>query len=178
MILVSQAVNGKDGIARFKQATPDITLLDLRLPDMDGLAVLEELRKSFKGAKVVVLTTSDSDADIHRALKGGAAAYILKSMPREEILGTIRSVHSHGKCISSGIAQRAAELMDTEALTDREREVLELIRDGHRSRQIADTLCIAETTVNFHVKNLIDKLSANDRTHAVTLAIRKGLLSI
>jgi len=178
MTLVAQAVDGKEGLARFLELKPDVTLLDLRLPDVAGLNLLANLRGHFKDARIIVLTTSDSDADIHRALKSGAAAYILKSMPREEILETIRTVHRRGKKISSDIAQRVAEHISEEALTPRELEVLELIRDGHRNRQIADVLCIAETTVNFHVKNLVDKLNANDRTHAVTLAIRRGLLSI
>jgi DNA-binding NarL/FixJ family response regulator len=178
MVLVAQAVNGDEGLALFREIRPDVTLLDLRLPDVEGLKLLTTLRGISKEARVIVLTTSDSDADIHRALKSGAAAYLLKSMPRDEILGTIRTVHSRGKSISPGIAQRVAEHISEEALTARELEVLHLIRDGHRNKQIADVLCIAETTVNFHIKNLIDKLGANDRTHAVTLAVRRGLLSI
>jgi DNA-binding NarL/FixJ family response regulator len=178
MVLAGQAVNGKDGIAYFEQMKPDITLLDLRLPDTDGLTVLATIREHSRDAKVVVLTTSDSDADILRALKVGAAAYILKSTPRDEILATIRKVYTRGKSISPEIAQRLADQVSEEQLTIRELEVLRLIRDGHRNKQIADVLCIAETTVNFHVKNLVDKLRANDRTHAVTLAVRRGLLSI
>jgi DNA-binding NarL/FixJ family response regulator len=178
MQLVAQAVDGKEGLALFRELRPDVTLLDIRLPDTEGLALLAALRAHAKAARIVVLTTSDSDADIHRALRSGAAAYILKSMPREEILETIRTVHSRGKKISSDIALRVAEHISEESLTTRELEVLRLIRDGHRNKQIADVLCIAETTVNFHVKNLIDKLNANDRTHAVTLAVRRGLLSI
>jgi DNA-binding NarL/FixJ family response regulator len=178
MLLVSQAVDGKHGLTLFREVKPDVTLLDLRLPDLEGLNLLATLRAHSKEARIIVLTTSDSDADIHRALKSGAAAYILKSMPREEILETIRAVHKRGKQISSDIAIRVAEHISEENLTSRELEVLQLIRDGHRNKQIADVLCIAETTVNFHVKNLIDKLNANDRTHAVTLAVRRGLLSI
>jgi DNA-binding NarL/FixJ family response regulator len=178
MVLVGQAVNGRDGIACFEQMKPNVTLLDLRLPDTDGLSVLATIRERSRDAKVVILTTSDSDADILRALKGGAAAYILKSMPRDEILATIRMVYTRGKSISPEIAQRLADQVSEEQLTVRELEVLRLIRDGHRNKQIADVLCIAETTVNFHVKNLVDKLHANDRTHAVTLAVRRGLLSM
>ena len=178
MVLVGQAVNARDGLTEFEQKRPDITLLDLRLPDIDGLTVLATIKERTREAKVVVLTTSDTDADILRALKGGAAAYMLKSMPRNEILATIRTVHSRGKSISPEIAQRLADQVCEEQLTMRELEVLKLIRDGHRNKQIADVLCIAETTVNFHVKNLLDKLHANDRTHAVTLAVRRGLLSM
>ena len=178
MALVGQAVNGRDGLALFEQMKPNITLLDLRLPDADGLSVLRAIRESSRDAKVVVLTTSDSDADILRALKEGAAGYILKSTPQDEILAAIRTVHARGKCISPDIAQRLADHASEEPLTVRELEVLRLIRDGHRNKQIADVLCIAETTVNFHIKNLVEKLRANDRTHAVTLAVRRGLLSM
>lgn len=178
MVLIAQAINGKEGLTLFREHKPDITLLDLRLPDIDGLSLLATLRKQSKEARIVILTTSDSDTDMHRALKSGAAAYILKSMPREEILETIRTVHSRGKKISSDIALRVAEHISEEPLTPRELEVLRLIRDGHRNKQIAEALCIAETTVNFHVKNVIDKLNANDRTHAVTLAVRRGSLTI
>lgn len=178
MLLVGQAVNARDGLSEFEQKRPDITLLDLRLPDIDGLTLLTMIKESAREAKVIVLTTSDTDADIFRALKGGAAAYMLKSMPRNEILSTIRTVHIRGKSIAPEIAQRLADQVSEEQLTTRELDVLRLIRDGHRNKQIADALCIAETTVNFHVKNLVDKLHANDRAHAVTLAVRRGILSI
>ena len=178
MDLIAQAEDAASGLQHFRQQRPHVTLLDLRLPDSDGLSVLATMREITRDARIIVLTTSESDADIVRALKGGAAAYILKSMPRDEILGTIRTVHVRGKCISSAIAARLADQVGEEQLTVRELDVLRLIRDGHRNKQIADVLCIAETTVNFHVKNLVDKLHANDRTHAVTLAVRRGLLSI
>jgi DNA-binding NarL/FixJ family response regulator len=176
MLLVAQATNAKDGIAQFNAHKPDITLLDLRLPDLDGLSVLSTLRGNSRDARIVILTTSDSDRDIQHALRNGACGYILKSMPREEILSTIRSVHTKGKSISPEIAIKLAEHFDEEHLTARELDVLRLIREGYRNKLIADRLCVAETTVNFHIKNLIDKLHANDRTHAVTLAIRRGLL--
>lgn len=178
MTLIGQAADAKSGITEFRVKQPNITLLDLRLPDSDGLSVLKLMRDISRDARIVVLTTSESDADIVRALKSGAAAYILKSMPRDEILATIRTVHTRGKSISPAIAARLADQVGEEQLTTRELEVLRLIREGHRNKQIADVLCIAETTVNFHVKNLVDKLSANDRTHAVTLAVRRGLLSM
>jgi DNA-binding NarL/FixJ family response regulator len=178
MILIGHAADAKTGLSEFRDKRPDVTLLDLRLPDSDGLSLLASMRDLVRNARIVILTTSESDADILRALKAGAAAYILKSMPRDEILGTIRAVHMRGKSISPSIAARLADQVGEEQLTTRELEVLRLIRDGHRNKQIADVLCIAETTVNFHVKNLVDKLNANDRTHAVTLAVRRGLLSI
>jgi DNA-binding NarL/FixJ family response regulator len=125
-----------------------------------------------------MLTTSDCDGDIQRALRAGASAYVLKSMPKDEMLAVIRSVHSGRRHVPSEVAARLAEHMGEEDLTSRELDVLRLMRDGHRNKQIADKLCIAETTVNFHIKNLVDKLGANDRTHAVTIAIRRGLLQI
>ena len=178
MSLVAQATDGSGAIAMFRQHRPELTLMDLRMPGMDGIATLIEIRKVFPEARVVMLTTSESDGDIQRAMRAGAAAYILKSMPKEEILSVLRSVHRRGRFMPTQVAALIAEHMGEEQLTARELEVLRLIRDGHRNKQIADQLCIAETTVNFHIKNLVDKLQANDRTHAVTIAVRRGLLQI
>jgi len=178
MTLVSQAADGREAIAMFRKERPDLTLMDLRLPGMDGTATLLEIRKEFPDARVILLTTSESDGDIQRAMRAGAAAYILKSMPKEEILGVLRVVHKRGRFVPTQVAALIAEHMGEEQLTARELDVLRLIRDGHRNKQIADRLCIAETTVNFHIKNLVDKLQANDRTHAVTVAVRRGLLEL
>ena len=125
-----------------------------------------------------MLTTSDSDGEIERSFRAGAYAYVLKSAPKNELLTIIRSVHAGRKHIPAEIAARIAEHLGVDDLTARELEVLRLIRDGHRNKQIADRLAIAETTVNFHIKNLVDKLGANDRTHAVTIAMRRGLLQL
>jgi DNA-binding NarL/FixJ family response regulator len=178
MSLVAQATDGSGAIAMSRQHRPELTLMDLRMPGMDGIATLIEIRKVFPEARVVMLTTSESDGDIQRAMRAGAAAYILKSMPKEEILSVLRSVHRRGRFMPTQVAALIAEHMGEEQLTARELDVLRLIRDGHRNKQIADQLCIAETTVNFHIKNLVDKLQANDRTHAVTIAVRRGLLQI
>ena len=178
MSLVAQATDGRGAIVMYGQHRPDLTLMDLRLPGMDGTAALLEIRKKYPEARIIMLTTSDSDGDIQRAMRGGAAAYILKSMPKEEILGVMRSVHQCGRFMPTQVAALIAEHMGEEQLTAREVDVLQLIRDGNRNKQIADKLCIAETTVNFHIKNLVDKLQANDRTHAVTIAIRRGLLQV
>ena len=178
MSLVAQATDGSGAIAMFRQHRPELTLMDLRMPGMDGIATLIEIRKVFPEARVVMLTTSESDGDIQRAMRAGAAAYILKSMPKEEILSVLRSVHQRGRFMPTQVAALIAEHMGEEQLTARELDVLRLIRDGHRNKQIADQLRIAETTVNFHIKNLVDKLQANDRTHAVTIAVRRGLLQI
>jgi len=178
MLLVAQAANATEAIASFRQYRPDITLMDLRLPGTDGTDALIAIRGEFKDARIIMLTTSDCDGDIQRALRAGASAYILKSMPKAEMLTVIRSVHSGRRLVPPDVAARIAEHMGEEDLTCRELDVLRLIRDGYRNKQIADQLCIAETTVNFHIKNLVDKLGANDRTHAVTIAIRRGLLQV
>ena len=178
MTLISQATNGRDAIAMFRSHRPDLTLMDLRLPGLDGIATLVEIRKEFPAARVIMLTTSESDGDIQRAMRAGAAAYILKSMPKEEILSVMRSVHQRGRFMPTQVAALLAEHLGDEQLTARELDVLRLIRDGHRNKEIADRLCIAETTVNFHIKNLVDKLQANDRTHAVTIAVRRGLMPL
>ena len=178
MLLVAQSANATEAIASFRQHRPDITLMDLRLPGTDGTDALIAIRGEFKDARIIMLTTSDCDGDIQRALRAGASAYILKSMPKAEMLTVIRSVHSGRRFVPPDVAARIAEHMGEEDLTCRELDVLRLIRDGYRNKQIADQLCIAETTVNFHIKNLVDKLGANDRTHAVTIAIRRGLLKI
>jgi DNA-binding NarL/FixJ family response regulator len=125
-----------------------------------------------------MLTTSDTESEIQRAMRSGAWAYLLKSTPKDELLATVRSVHAGKRHLSAEAAARLAEHLGEEGLTCRELEVLRLIRDGYRNKQIADQLAIAETTVNFHIKNLVGKLRANDRTHAVTIAIRRGLLEI
>lgn len=178
MLLVGQATDAQEAIAQFRQHRPDITLMDLRLPGTNGTDALIAIRGEFRDARIVMLTTSDSDGDIQGALRAGASAYILKSMPKDEILGVVRRVYDRGRYIPPQIAARIAEHLGEENLTTRELEVLRLIRDGHRNKQIADRLSIAETTVNFHIKNLVEKLGANDRTHAVTIAIRRGLLPL
>ncbi|HEX7315676.1 MAG TPA: response regulator transcription factor [Pyrinomonadaceae bacterium] len=178
MLLVAQASNAVEAIAEFRRHRPDITLMDLRLPGTNGTDALIAIRGEFPQARIVMLTTSDSDGEIQRALRAGAAAYILKSMPKDELLAVIRSVHSGKRHVPPEVAARLAEHLGEEDLTARELEVLRLIHDGYRNKQIADRLSIAETTVNFHIKNLVAKLGANDRTHAVTIALRRGLLNV
>lgn len=178
MTLVANASNAVQAIAEFRRHRPDVTLMDLRLPGANGTDILIAIRGEFPHARVVMLTTSDGDADIQRAMRAGASAYILKSMPMEGLLGVIRSVHAGRKHIPPEVAARLAEHMGDEDLTARELEVLRLIRDGYRNKQIADQLSISENTVNFHIKNLMEKLQANDRTHAVTIGLRRGMLQI
>jgi DNA-binding NarL/FixJ family response regulator len=178
MVLVAQASNATDAITEFRRHRPDVTLMDLRLPGMNGTDALIAIRGEFANARVIMLTTSDSDGEIQRALRAGAAAYVFKSMPKNELLDVIRSVHTGHRHVPHQVAARLAEHMGDDDLTNRELEVLRLIREGYRNKQIASQLAIAETTVNFHIKNLVDKLQANDRTHAVTIAVRRGLLQI
>ena len=178
MLLVAQASNAVEAVAEFRRHRPDITLMDLRLPGTNGTDTLISIRGEFPQAHIIMLTTSDGDCDIQRAMRAGASAYILKSMPKHELLGVIRSVHAGRRYIPPEVAARLAEHLGDDDLTTRELEVLRLIRDGYRNKQIADQLSIAETTVNFHIKNLVDKLQANDRTHAVTIAVRRGLLQM
>jgi DNA-binding NarL/FixJ family response regulator len=178
MVLVAQAENAADAMTEFRRHLPDITLMDLRLPGTNGTDTLIAIRGEFPQARIIMLTTSDSDGEIQRALRAGASAYILKSMAKNELLGVIRSVHAGKRHVPPEVAARLAEHLGEDELTSRELEVLRLIRDGYRNKQIADQLTIAETTVNFHIKNLTDKLGANDRTHAVTIAVRRGLLQI
>jgi len=178
MVLVAQAVNAEEAISEFRIHQPDITLMDIRLPGMNGTDTLIAIRKEFPTALVIMLTSSDGNAEIDRALRAGAASYILKSMPKGEMLAAIRAVKSGRRPIPPEVSSRlAAHLLDND-LTPRELEVLRLIRDGHRNKQIAYELAISETTVNFHIKNLVDKLGANDRTHAVIIALRRSLLEI
>ena len=178
MVLVAQAANAMEAVAEFRRHRPDVTLMDLRLPGTNGTDTLIAIRGEFPQARIIMLTTSDSDGEIQRALRAGASAYLLKSMPKNELLDVIRSVHSGRRHVPPEVAALLAEHLGEEDLTPRELEVLRLIRDGYRNKQIADQLAIAETTVNFHIKNLVDKLGANDRTHAVTIALRRGLLQI
>jgi len=178
MRLVAQATNAVEAMAEFRCHRPDITLMDLRLPGTNGTDALVAIRGEFPRARVIMLTTSDSDGEIQRAMRAGASAYLLKSMPKDELLAVVRSVHAGRRHVPPEVAARLAEHLGDEDLTARELEVLQLIRDGYRNKQIADQLKVAESTVNFHIKNLVGKLGANDRTHAVTIALRRGLLSM
>jgi DNA-binding NarL/FixJ family response regulator len=178
MALVAQASNAEEALAEYRRLRPDVTLMDQRLPGASGTDALIAIRNEFPSAQIMMLTTSSGDIDIQRALRAGAAAYVLKSTAKDELLQVIRNVSAGRKHIPSDVATFVAENMGKEDLSRRELEVLELIREGNKNKQIADQLSIAETTVNFHIKNIVDKLQANDRTHAVTIALRRGLLQI
>jgi DNA-binding NarL/FixJ family response regulator len=178
MMFAAHAATAGEALAEFRTHHPDITLMDLRLGATDGIDALVAIRGEFPQARVIILTTSDGDVEIQRALRAGAFAYVLKSAPKNELLAIIRSVHGGRRHVPSEVAARLAEFMGEDDLTPREIEVLRLIRDGNRNKEIASRLSISETTVNFHIKNIVDKLRANDRTHAVTIALRRGLLQI
>ncbi len=178
MLLVAEATNAGDAVTTFRAHHPDVTLMDLKLPDESGVEALGTILQEFPRARVIILTSSENDSEIQRALRAGAAGYLLKSTPKNQLLNVIRSVHAGNKYIPPEIAVRFATHFGKDSLTVRELEVLQLIGDGRRNKQIAGTLGIAETTVNFHIKNLVDKLGANDRAHAIAIAIRRGLLPI
>jgi DNA-binding NarL/FixJ family response regulator len=178
MLVVAQATIPAEAVQQFRNYRPDIVLMDYRLPGGTGIDALIAIRKEFPKANVVMLATTDGDVVIERALRAGAASYVLKSVPKHELLEIIRAVYRGRKYIPSNVARRLAEHLGAEDVTARELEVLRLIRDGNRNKQIADRLSIAETTVNYHIKNITGKLQAKDKTHAVSIAVRRGLLQI
>lgn len=178
METVAQASTAEEALQEYRRTRPDVILMDQRLPGASGTEALVAIRSEFPHAKIMMLTTSSGDIEIQRALRAGATAYVLKSTPKNELLRIIRTVSTGRKHIPSDVGSSLAEHMGQEDLTPRELEVLELIREGNKNKQIADQLGISETTVNFHIKNIVDKLQANDRTHAVTIALRRGLLQI
>jgi len=178
MVVVAEASTANEALEQYRQLRPDLVLMDQRLPGASGTEALIAIRNQSPQAKIIMLTTSSGDVEIQRALRAGASAYVLKSTPKNELLQIIREVAAGRRRIPFDVAGCVAEHLGQEDLTPRELEVLELIRDGNRNKQIADKLSISETTVNFHIKNIVEKLQANDRTHAVTIALRRGLLHI
>jgi DNA-binding NarL/FixJ family response regulator len=178
MELVAEARNGREALQKFRETAPDVTLMDLRLPDMNGIDVMIAIRAEFPEARIVVFTTFEGDAEIQRALAAGARGYLLKSTPPRELLDGIRQVHLGKKRIPPEIAARLAEFLGDEALTAREVEVLRQVAGGNRNRDIAEHLFISEETVKVHVKHIMDKLGAHDRTEAVSIAIRRGIIQL
>jgi DNA-binding NarL/FixJ family response regulator len=178
MHMVGEASTGLEALERFRELRPDITLMDVRLPDKSGIDVLMAIRGEFPGARVIMLTTSEGDVEIQRALAAGAQGYILKSMPPKEMVDAVRLVHSGKKRIPSAIAAHLAEHYADEDLTAREIEVLQHIAGGNRNRDIADRLFISEETVKVHIKHIMEKLGAHDRTQAVAIAIKRGIINL
>lgn len=178
MTLIAEASSGQDAINEFQKHRPDITLMDIRLPDMNGIDAMIAIRKNFPDARVIMLTTFEGDVEIQRALGAGARGYMLKSMPPKELLDVIRQVHTGKKRIPPEIAAQLAEHLGDEFLTDREIEVLQQIASGNRNRDIANRLFISEETVKVHIKHIMEKLGANDRTQAVAIGIRRGIIHL
>jgi DNA-binding NarL/FixJ family response regulator len=178
MELVGEAGSGRDAIELHSALQPDVLLLDLRLRDMSGYEVMEKIFTTFPKARVLVLTSLEGDADIERALALGASGYVVKGTGRDELVRAIRSVHAGKKHIPAEVAQRLAEHLASEKLSPRELEVLTLMARGKRNKEIGAELSIAEDTVKMHVKNILAKLEVNDRTEAVTIAMRRGILHL
>ena len=178
MQVVAEAANGEEAVALWEQHRPDITLLDIRMPSLDGVAVTEEIRRRDSAARVIVLTTCDTDNEIYRAIKAGARAYLLKDAPREELVETIRRVHRGETCLAPTLVEKLAASVSEEPLTRREQEVLELLAKGRSNKEIAGTLCVSEPTVKTHLRGLFGKLDVLSRTEAIAVASRKGLVRV
>ena len=178
MVLVGEASNGRDAIQQFRTQHPDITLMDLQMPEMSGIDSLIAIRNEFPNAKVIVLTTYAGDTQILRALKAGAQAYLLKNTLHKELLETIRAVHTGKKILSPEVSYQIAEHATDDLLTPAEILVLRLIAAGNANKQIADQLSITEETVKSRVKNILSKLGANDRTHAAMIGLKRGIIEL
>ncbi|MFY9646533.1 MAG: response regulator transcription factor [Terriglobales bacterium] len=178
MVLVGEASNGRDAIQHFRTHHPDVTLMDLQMPEMNGLDALIAIRSEFPDAKVIVLTTYAGDAQILRALKAGAQAYLLKNTLHTDLMQTIRAVHSGKKTLSPEVSYEIAEHATDDALTPAEVAVLRLIAAGNANKQIADQLCVTEETVKSRVKYILSKLGANDRTHAAMIGLKRGIIEL
>lgn len=178
MEIVAEASNGREALEQFRSIRSDITLMDLRLPDMSGIDALSAILSEFPRARIIMLTMSEGDVEIQRALKAGACAYMLKTMPRKDLIETIRKVHKGKKHIPAEIATSLAEHLGDETITEREVAVLELMGGGNRNRDIAEQLFISEETVKVHVKHIMEKLGASDRTQAVAIALRRGIIHL
>lgn len=178
MLLVAEASNGREAIQGFREHRPDITLMDLRLPDISGIDAMVAIRTEFPDARIIMLTTFEGDVEIRRALQAGAVGYMLKTMPRRQLVEMIRKVHAGKKHIPPEIAAHLAEHMGDESLSKREVDVLQKIAGGNRNGDIAALLFISEETVKGHVKHIMEKLGASDRTEAVAIGIRRGIIHL
>jgi DNA-binding NarL/FixJ family response regulator len=178
MELVGEAGNGQEALQQFRKHLPDVTLMDLRLPDMSGIDAMIAIRSEFAEARIIMLTTFEGDVEVQRALQAGARGYLLKSMPPKTLAEAIRQVHAGRKRVPQELAAQLAEHMGEESLTAREVEVLARIAGGNRNRDIAEQLFISEETVKVHIKHIMEKLGANDRTQAVAIAVRRGIIQL
>jgi len=178
MVLVGEASNGREAIQQFRTHKPDVTLMDLQMPELNGIDAIIAIREEFPQARVIVLTTYTGDVQIVRALKAGAQGYLLKNLLHKELLDAIRSVHGGKRILTPELSVEVASHAVDDSLTPAEISVLRLIADGNANKQIADRLSISEETVKSRVKNILSKLDANDRTHAVTIAVKRGIIDV
>jgi DNA-binding NarL/FixJ family response regulator len=176
MMLVAEATNGQEAIESFRLHRPDVTLMDIQMPGMDGINAMIAIRRNFPSARFIVLTTYQGDIQAVRAIKAGASGYLLKNMLRKDLLDTIRAVHAGKRIIPSVIASDLAEHMADDELSDRELDVLRSVAAGNSNKLVADELAVSEATVKGHMKSILSKLGANDRTHAVTIALKRGFI--
>lgn len=178
MQLVAQGAAGKEAIQRYREHRPDVVLMDVRLPDMSGIDAMITIRSEFPEARVIIVTSSEGDVEMQRAVEGGARGYIVKSMQPQALLEAIRKVHAGKKAIPSEVAARLADHYSDEALTSREIEILQQVAEGNRNRDIAEKLFISEGTVKVHIQHIMAKLGASDRTQAITIAVRRGIIHL
>jgi DNA-binding NarL/FixJ family response regulator len=178
MELVAEACNGLEALEQFRRHHPDITLMDLQMPEMSGIDAISAIRGEFPEARIIILTTHAGDVQVSRALKAGARAYLLKGSLRNELLETIRAVHAGQKRVSSEVAAEIAEHSTDDALTPREVDVLRLVAKGNANKEIAAQLSLTEETVKSHIRNILAKLEANDRTHAVAIGVKRGIIDL
>jgi DNA-binding NarL/FixJ family response regulator len=178
MTLAGAAATGAEALERFVELRPDVALVDLRLPDMNGFELIKRIKDKSPNARIIVLSSHEGDVDIQRALEAGAQGYVVKGIVRDELLEIIRSVHAGKRRLPAAVAQKLAEHMADEPISPRELEVLSLMAAGKRNKEIAGQLSIAEDTVKMHVRNILSKLQVNDRTEAVTIALRRGIIHL
>jgi DNA-binding NarL/FixJ family response regulator len=178
MTLVSQACNGAEAIQMHRDHRPDVTLMDLRLPDLSGIDTMLAIRAESPDARIIILTTFEGDVEIKRALQAGAHGYLLKSSPPSDLVQAIRQVHAGKKRVPPNVAAQLAEQMGSESLSPREVEVLQQVAQGNRNRDVAERLFISEETVKVHVKHIMDKLGASDRTQVIAIAVRRGIIQL
>jgi DNA-binding NarL/FixJ family response regulator len=178
MRVVGQGSTGHEAIRFFRELNPDVAVMDLRLPDISGIDAMVTILSEFPTARVIIVTSSEGDVEMQRALEGGAKGYMLKSMPPKEVLEAIRKVHAGKKAIPPEIAASLADHLSDESLTAREVEILQQVAEGNRNRDIADRFFISEGTVKVHIKHIMEKLGANDRTQAITIAVRRGIIHL
>jgi DNA-binding NarL/FixJ family response regulator len=178
MLMVADAASGKEALLKFREHRPDITLMDLRLPDLSGIDTMIAIHAEFADARIIMLTTFEGDVEIQRAMEAGARGYMLKSMRPRDLVEVIRQVHAGKKRVPAEVASHLAEHLSDESLTGREVDVLRHIAGGNRNRDIAERLFISEETVKVHVKHIMEKLGASDRTQAVAIAVRRGIIQL